>query len=187
MSTCHSDDSGRRNLSPRSPPGLALAGAVGERRDSSSQTPRNDGVGVLVPVITPTPLTVIPTTPLTVIPTTPLTVIPTTPGGGISALAAHPVLRLPGQWAGEEIPRRRLLGMTVWAGEFVGKEKAAIGIEPMMEVLQTSALATWLRRLALCPKKTRSAAGQAALPFRNGAGDEIRTRDFLLGKQMLYH
>ena len=114
MSTCHSDDSGRRNLSPRSPPGLALAGAVGGRRDSSSQTPRNDGVDVLVPVITPTPRTVIPTTPLTVIPTTPLTVIPTTPGGGISALAAHPVLRLPGQWAGEEIPRRRLLGMTVW-------------------------------------------------------------------------
>ena len=43
-----------------------------------------------------------------------------------------------------------------------------MGIGPMIAVLQTAALATWLRRL-------------------DGAGDEIRTRDIQLGKLTLYH
>ena len=48
------------------------------------------------------------------------------------------------------------------------KLEATIGIEPMIAVLQTAALATWLRRL-------------------DGAGDGIRTRDIQLGKLTLYH
>ena len=46
--------------------------------------------------------------------------------------------------------------------------EATTGIEPVMAVLQTAALATWLRRL-------------------DGAGDGIRTRDIQLGKLTLYH
>ena len=52
--------------------------------------------------------------------------------------------------------------------------EAAIGIEPMMKVLQTSALPL----------------GYAALDAEggdDGAGNGIRTRDFNLGKVALYH
>ena len=45
--------------------------------------------------------------------------------------------------------------------------EATGGFEPPIEVLQTPALTTWLRR--------------------PGAEDGIRTRDPLLGKEMLYH
>ena len=45
--------------------------------------------------------------------------------------------------------------------------EATTGVEPVMAVLQTAALTTWLRR--------------------PGAGDGIRTRDIQLGKLTLYH
>ena len=46
-----------------------------------------------------------------------------------------------------------------------------MGLEPMMRVLQTLALPTWPRRQA----------------FRNTrAGNETRTRDLLLGKEVFY-
>lgn len=48
--------------------------------------------------------------------------------------------------------------------------EATVGIEPTIGVLQTPALTTWPRR----HKKI-------------GAEDEIRTRDPLLGKEVLYH
>ena len=46
------------------------------------------------------------------------------------------------------------------------KMEATSGFEPLIGVLQTPALTTW--------------------PRRPGAEDEIRTRDPLLGKEMLY-
>ena len=46
--------------------------------------------------------------------------------------------------------------------------EATMRIELMIAILQTAALATWLRRLI-------------------GAGDGIRTRDIQLGKLTLYH
>jgi hypothetical protein len=51
--------------------------------------------------------------------------------------------------------------------------EATSGLEPLMGVLQTPALP--LGYVAIKPWK------------RNGAEDEIRTRDPLLGKEMLYH
>jgi hypothetical protein len=48
-----------------------------------------------------------------------------------------------------------------------GDLEATTGFEPVIRVLQTLALTTWPRR-------------------RIGAGDGIRTRDLLLGKEMLY-
>jgi hypothetical protein len=48
--------------------------------------------------------------------------------------------------------------------------EATVGIEPTIGVLQTPALTTWPRRHK-----------------KNGAEDEIRTRDPLLGKEVLYH
>ncbi len=59
-------------------------------------------------------------------------------------------------------------------GGLEGIVEAAIGIEPMMKVLQTSALPL----------------GYAALDLEggdDGAGNGIRTRDFNLGKVALYH
>ena len=53
-----------------------------------------------------------------------------------------------------------------WAALYDSME-ATTGIEPVIGVLQTPALTTW--------------------PRRHGAEDEIRTRDPLLGKEMLYH
>ena len=47
--------------------------------------------------------------------------------------------------------------------------EATTGVEPVIAILQTAALTTWLRR----PE--------------NGAGDGIRTRDIQLGKLTLYH
>ena len=52
---------------------------------------------------------------------------------------------------------------------YTGYLEATSGFEPLIEVLQTSALTTWPRRR------------------NNGAEDGIRTRDLLLGKEMLYH
>ena len=49
-----------------------------------------------------------------------------------------------------------------------GNGEATAGIEPAIGVLQTPALTTWPRR------------------HKNGAEDEIRTRDPLLGKEVLY-
>ena len=48
------------------------------------------------------------------------------------------------------------------------KMEATTRIELVIAILQTAALATWLRRLI-------------------GAGDGIRTRDIQLGKLTLYH
>ena len=39
----------------------------------------------------------------------------------------------------------------------------------------------------LHPLTRRLPAGAVALPGKSGAGDGDRTRDFLLGKEMLYH
>ena len=50
------------------------------------------------------------------------------------------------------------------------KVEATAGIEPAIGVLQTPALTTWPRR-----------------PIKNGAEDEVRTRDLLLGKETRYH
>ena len=49
--------------------------------------------------------------------------------------------------------------------------EATVGLEPTVGVLQTPALTTWLRRRGV----------------EQGAEDGIRTRDVLLGKEMLYH
>ena len=51
----------------------------------------------------------------------------------------------------------------------VQEVEATTRIELVIAILQTAALATWLRRLG------------------NGAGDGIRTRDIQLGKLTLYH
>ncbi len=50
--------------------------------------------------------------------------------------------------------------------------EATSGFEPLVQLLQSRALP--LGEVAL-------------LRIRNGAGDGDRTRDFLLGKEMLYH
>ena len=56
--------------------------------------------------------------------------------------------------------------------------EATMGFEPMVKVLQTSALPLGY-----------VAARRAVRPWshHSGAEDEIRTRDPLLGKEMLYH
>ena len=55
--------------------------------------------------------------------------------------------------------------------------EAAIGIEPMIKVLQTSAL----------PLGYAAAVARFGLSGEGGAGNGIRTRDFNLGKVALYH
>jgi hypothetical protein len=60
--------------------------------------------------------------------------------------------------------------------------EATSGFEPLMEVLQTSALplgyvAITLKNSGLGPE----------FHFKNGAEDETRTRDLLLGKEAFYH
>ena len=57
--------------------------------------------------------------------------------------------------------------------------KATVGLEPTVGVLQTPALTTWLRRRQ---KRGSPPDGKGTA----GAEDEIRTRDPLLGKEMLY-
>ena len=49
--------------------------------------------------------------------------------------------------------------------------EATSGFEPLVQLLQSRALPL----------------GDVALNIKNGAGDGDRTRDFLLGKEMLYH
>ena len=51
------------------------------------------------------------------------------------------------------------------------------GFEPPIEVLQTSALATWRRRHYLDNEGLK----------KSGAGEGIRTLDLNLGKVALYH
>ena len=51
--------------------------------------------------------------------------------------------------------------------------KAASGLEPLIGVLQTPALTSWLRRREQSHKM-------------DGAEDGIRTRDLLLGKEAFY-
>ena len=71
--------------------------------------------------------------------------------------------------------------------------EAAIGVEPMMEVLQTSALTTWLRRPGVgIPdnderQTTEHIASVLCLTPRGGigAGEGTRTLDLLHGKQTL--
>ena len=60
---------------------------------------------------------------------------------------------------------------------FTAEVEAAIGIEPMMKVLQTSALP-----LGYAAADTRPFCQKVG-----GAGNGIRTRDFDLGKVALYH
>ena len=57
--------------------------------------------------------------------------------------------------------------------------EATVGLEPTVGVLQTPALTTWLRRRKKDPCL-------AARDLHRRAEDEIRTRDPLLGKEMLY-
>jgi hypothetical protein len=54
--------------------------------------------------------------------------------------------------------------------------EATVGIEPTIGVLQTPALTTWPRRQKTWSRRQKY-----------GAEDEIRTRDPLLGKEVLYH
>ena len=58
--------------------------------------------------------------------------------------------------------------------------KATTGFEPVMRVLQTLALP-----LGHVAKKKRQALFGACRS--DGAGDEIRTHDLLLGKETFYH
>ena len=58
------------------------------------------------------------------------------------------------------------------------KLEAPGGFEPPIEVLQTSALATWRRRPLSCIGWGKE---------ENGAGEGIRTLDLNLGKVVLYH
>jgi hypothetical protein len=60
--------------------------------------------------------------------------------------------------------------------------EATVGLEPTVGVLQTPALTTWLRR-----RKNHGFLWLTSKPRFLGAEDEIRTRDPLLGKEMLYH
>ncbi len=61
--------------------------------------------------------------------------------------------------------------------------EATPGLEPGIEVLQTSALP-----LGHVAAMREGRAGPSRLAFPPlGAEDEIRTRDPLLGKEMLYH
>ena len=67
--------------------------------------------------------------------------------------------------------------------------EATSGFEPLIEVLQTSALplghvARERPRAGTLPS---GAAASGSDPTPTGAEDEIRTRDPLLGKEMLYH
>ncbi len=72
-------------------------------------------------------------------------------------------------WASsDKHPHTMRAGPSGAGSHFIPME-ATTGIEPVIGVLQTPALTTWPRRR------------------KNGAEDEIRTRDPLLGKEMLYH
>ena len=60
--------------------------------------------------------------------------------------------------------------------------EATTRIELVIAILQTAALATWLRRLG--DYRFRNPASDL---LYSGAGDGIRTRDIQLGKLTLYH
>ena len=63
---------------------------------------------------------------------------------------------------------------------FGEKEEATSGFEPLMGVLQTPALPLGYVALKQSSKWDWSA-------LKNGAEDEARTRDLLLGKEAFYH
>jgi hypothetical protein len=66
--------------------------------------------------------------------------------------------------------------------------EAAIGIEPMNRGFADLCLTTWLRRRDSPDRKKGSGLERPLFRERiDGAGDEIRTRDFHLGKVTLYH
>ena len=67
---------------------------------------------------------------------------------------------------------------SVLESKMARKKKEPTGIEPVMTILQTAPLATWVR----LHHKT-----ETARRFEEKAGDEARTRNILLGKQALYH
>lgn len=89
--------------------------------------------------------------------------------------------------------RRRSGGMLAGASSGTcrfagGCLEAAGGVEPPIEILQTSALTTWLRRLgAGAPHDERQTTEHIALvsaspPRGSGAGEGTRTLDLLQGK-----
>ncbi len=61
-----------------------------------------------------------------------------------------------------------------------------MGIEPMMEVLQTSALPLGYVAPRARPR-SEVEGGLLRDGEKNGAEDEARTRDPVLGKDVLYH
>ena len=70
------------------------------------------------------------------------------------------------------------------------KLEATTGIEPVMEVLQTSALPLgYMAPRLRGPLRPRCGwePGRLDGGGKDGAEDEIRTRDPLLGKEVLYH
>jgi hypothetical protein len=78
-------------------------------------------------------------------------------------------------------------------GALAGEElEATTGIEPVMEVLQTSALplgymAPGFEAPSRVPVLEGGSPGRLDWGRKDGAEDEIRTRDPLLGKEVLYH
>jgi hypothetical protein len=64
----------------------------------------------------------------------------------------------------------------------IGGLEATSGFEPLMEVLQTSALP-----LGYVAQTLKNSGLRPEFDFRNGAEDETRTRDLLLGKEAFYH
>ncbi len=79
------------------------------------------------------------------------------------------------------------LGTLAALGESNSFEKATMGFEPMMRVLQTLALP--LGDVARPRNKTPIACVGNSKPVAIGerAGDGIRTHDLLLGKETFYH
>ena len=81
----------------------------------------------------------------------------------------------------------------VRGNERQGVLEATTGIEPVMEVLQTSALPLGYVAPDAAPPGLRPVPGPesrglgALREGTNGAEDEARTRDPVLGKDVLYH